>query len=125
MSHASSSSAVRQFTVGKEPTTPSAQAAVTRSTPETRNMGAAMRGSVRRGSRSSSQAVVIIGLSELQRFRGFSEGRGGISDIEADSDQAGLLRAFNVTRLIVDEDDIMAGQAQRLAAERIGLRIRL
>ena len=40
--------ALRQFTVGNEPITPLRQAATTRSTPETRNIGAAISGRLRR-----------------------------------------------------------------------------
>src|SRR5215218_3598640 len=47
-SHLSSCSEVRQFTVGNDPMTPFRQAATTRPTPETRNIGAAISGSLRR-----------------------------------------------------------------------------
>src|SRR5215217_5613575 len=47
-SHWSSCSTLRQFTVGNEPITPLRQAATTRSEPETRNIGAAISGRLRR-----------------------------------------------------------------------------
>ena len=47
-SQASSSSTVRQLAVGKEPMTPARQAAITSAGPDTRNIGAAISGSLRR-----------------------------------------------------------------------------
>jgi len=48
LSQPSSCSGLRQFTVGNAPITPLRQAATTRSTPETRNIGAAISGRLRR-----------------------------------------------------------------------------
>src|SRR5206468_12030821 len=47
-SHCSNCSGLRQFTVGNEPITPLRHAATTSSTPETRNIGAAISGRLRR-----------------------------------------------------------------------------
>ncbi len=47
-SQRSSSSTVRQLAVGKEPTTPARQAALTSAGPDTRNIGAAISGRRRR-----------------------------------------------------------------------------
>jgi hypothetical protein len=48
VSHSSSCSGLRQFTVGNEPITPLRHAATTSSTPDTRNIGAAISGRLRR-----------------------------------------------------------------------------
>ena len=53
---------LRQFTVGKEPITPLRQAATTRSVPETRNIGAAISGRLRRSrkrERASGDCVML------------------------------------------------------------------
>jgi hypothetical protein len=63
LSQASSSSALRQFTVGNAPITPRLQAAATRSTPETRNIGAAISGRLRRWRKRASESVVAPGVA--------------------------------------------------------------
>ena len=57
-SHSSSCSGLRQFTVGNEPITPLRQAATTRSTPETRNIGAAISGRLRRSRKRERRSIV-------------------------------------------------------------------
>src|ERR1700682_6454766 len=62
-SQSSSCSGLRQFTVGNAPITPLRQAATTRSTPETRNIGAAISGRLRRsGKRASGSAVLKFNI---------------------------------------------------------------
>ena len=56
-SHASSCSRLRQLAVGNEPITPWPQAATTRSTPETRNIGAAISGRLKRSATRDRRSV--------------------------------------------------------------------
>src|SRR5882724_500021 len=56
-SQPSSCSGLRQFTVGNAPITPLRQAATTRSTPETRNIGAAISGRLRRSRKRASESA--------------------------------------------------------------------
>src|SRR2546430_8015801 len=58
-SQASSCSGLRQLTVGNAPITPLRQAATTRSTPETRNIGAAISGRLRRSRKRSSGSAAF------------------------------------------------------------------
>src|SRR5205823_6833810 len=58
-SHASSCSGLRQFAVGNEPTTPLRHAATTSSTPETRNIGAAIKGRFNRSRKRKSGSEVV------------------------------------------------------------------
>ncbi len=57
VSHSSSCSGLRQFTVGNEPITPLRQAATTSSTPETRNIGAAISGRLRRSRKRARGSI--------------------------------------------------------------------
>jgi hypothetical protein len=59
-SHWASSSGVRQLAVGNAPIAPFVQAATTRSTPETRNIGAAISGRRRRSRMRSKRATCGI-----------------------------------------------------------------
>src|ERR1700676_1523725 len=82
-SQPSSCSGLRQFTVGKEPITPLRQAATTRSTPETRNIGAAISGRLRRarkresGSRDFKKSFLVV--------RGFAVPRSGFAVLAFDN----------------------------------------
>src|ERR1700704_625273 len=58
-SQPSSCSGLRQFTVGNAPITPLRQAATTRSTPETRNIGAAISGRLRRSRKRASESAAF------------------------------------------------------------------
>src|SRR6185503_5575895 len=64
-----SCSGLRQFTVGNEPITPLRHAATTRSVPETRNIGAAISGRLRRSRKRARRSIVckvfLPGLSRL------------------------------------------------------------
>ena len=74
---ASSCSGLRQFTVGNEPITPLRQAATTSSTPETRNIGAAISGRLRRSRKRARRSIVgkvlLPGLSRLLVVLAFIE----------------------------------------------------
>ncbi len=68
-SQPSSCSGLRQFTVGNDPITPLRQAATTRSTPETRNIGAAISGRLRRPrKRASGSGEVEVVRSAAMMF---------------------------------------------------------
>ena len=68
-SQPSSCSPLRQFTVGNDPITPLRQAATTRSTPETRNIGAAISGRLRRPrKRASGSGEVEVVRSAAMMF---------------------------------------------------------
>lgn len=73
-SQPSSCSVLRQFTVGKAPITPLRQAATTRSTPDTRNIGAAISGNFNRLRKRASglsfpKAVVPLRSEVVAWFR--------------------------------------------------------
>src|SRR5580704_7933506 len=74
-SQASSSAIVRQLAVGKEPITPARQAAITSSGPETRNIGAAINGSLRRCFRPAGSD--IRSPQDEQADPEHDQGRGG------------------------------------------------
>ena len=72
VSQASSCSVLRQFTVGKLPITPLRQAATMSSTPDTRNIGAAISGRLRRSRKNCSRSdVTQISASRLPPSAGF------------------------------------------------------
>ena len=67
VSHSSSCSGLRQFTVGNEPITPLRHAATTSSTPDTRNIGAAISGRLRRSSKRERRSIRLR-HGDLSRF---------------------------------------------------------